>query len=197
MHKGGTPQHPHMGSRGMQQGAMMQKGGTPQHQHMGSRGMQHGMSSLGGFHNMQQQIVPNSANSQRIQHSSGSLPGSRKSLSASFSSSMRGSTAGSNWDGQTNLDDDDNVRVVVRCRPMNENERNRNDRQVLFVEDSQTAVTLRAPGGGRYYNDFIFLLVSPLYTSILTHIPNRWKRGHEKLSFQHVFSSKNNSGAIF
>ena len=125
-----------------------QQGGFGMNKQMGSRGMP--MQQLGNMNpNMQQQqIIPNSANSQRIQHSSGSLPVSRKSLSASFSSSMRGSTAGSNWDNQTGLNDDDNVRVVVRCRPMNENERNRNDRQVLYVEESQTAVTLRAPGGG-------------------------------------------------
>ena len=69
---------------------------------------------------------------------------------------MRGSTAGSNWDNQTGLNDDDNVRVVVRCRPMNENERNRNDKQVLYVEESQTAVTLRAPGGGTYISVIIY-----------------------------------------
>ena len=119
--------------------------GTPQMQNqpMGSRGMHPGMAqqqlqSRGSLDNMQQQIAPRSA---------GSLPMSRKSLSASFSGSMRGSTAGSEWN-ETGLDDNDNVRVVVRCRPMNENERTRNDRQVLFVEDSGNAVTLRAPGGG-------------------------------------------------
>jgi kinesin family member 12 len=105
------------------------RGGMPPvHQNMQNRG------SLGSSH----QKVPNSA---------GSLPMSRKSLSSSFSGSMRGSTAGSEWN-ETALNDDDNVRVVVRCRPMNENERNRNDRQVLYVEESGTAVTLRAPGGG-------------------------------------------------
>ncbi len=75
-------------------------------------------------------------------------------------SSMRGSTAGSNWDNQTALNDDDNVRVVVRCRPMNENERNRNDKQVLYVEESQTAVTLRAPGGGTYISVLKIILLS-------------------------------------
>jgi hypothetical protein len=79
---GQIPVQMSLGTPTNQQGfGMSMKGGTPQQ--MGSRGMH---TTLGNMNpNMQQQIVPNSANSQRIQHSSGSLPVSRKSLSASFS----------------------------------------------------------------------------------------------------------------